>query len=135
FRVIPGFSPPNFTVRALPGFFLFSAQVRKLYAPRFVLIRSLTMKISLRLAGYAAGLAALALTGAQAQDSVDALSIQFVSQFDYPGTNNQTRPQKINDKSQIAGIFLDGTTGASFGFTLRGSTFSPPIMDPNDAGA
>src|SRR5215467_4889603 len=92
------------------------------------------MKTSLRLAGYAAGLAALALTGARAQDNVEALSIQFVSQFDYPGTNNQTRPQKINDKGQIAGIFVDGTSGASFGFTLRGSTFSPPIMDPNDAG-
>jgi len=94
------------------------------------------MKISLRLASGAAGFAALALTGALAgQDQTDGFSIQIVSTFDYPGTNNQTRPQKISDKGEVAGIFLDGTTGASFGFTMRGSNFSPPLMDPNDAGA
>ena len=80
-------------------------------------------------------MAALAVTGAFAQEQPDAFSIQFVSQFDYPGSFNQTRPQKINDKGEIAGIFVDGSTGASLGFTLRGSTFSPPLMDPNDAGA
>ena len=95
------------------------------------------MKISLRLVGCAVGLAALALTGALAQspDSPDAFSFQFLSQFDYPGTGNQTRPQKINDMRDVAGIFVDGTTGASLGFTMRSNgTFSPPIMDPNDAG-
>src|SRR5262249_22952385 len=105
--------------------------VRKPYAARTVLIRSLIMKISLRLAGCAAGLVALALTGARAE--TDAFSIQFVSQFDYPGTGNQTRPQKISDKGAIAGVFVV-SPGASFGFSLRGSTFSPPIKDPNDAG-
>ena len=73
---------------------------------------------------------AFAVTGAQA--APDALSIQFVSQFDYPGTNTQTRPQKISDKGEIVGVFLD-STGASFGFTVRGTQFSPPIKDPNDA--
>ena len=90
------------------------------------------MKTSLRLAGCAAGLVAFALTGAMA-DQPDAFSIQFVSQFDYPGTGNQTRPQKISDKGAIAGVFVD-STGASFGFSLRGTTFSPPLKDPNDAG-
>src|SRR5438552_12995607 len=79
----------------------------------------LIMKISLRLIGCAVGLAALALTGALAQspESPAAFSIQFVSQFDYPGTGNQTRPQKINSTGDIAGVFVD-TSGASFGFTM-----------------
>ena len=91
------------------------------------------MKISLRLIGCAAGLAALALTGAVAQspESPAAFSIQFVSQFDYPGTGNQTRPQKINSTGDIAGLFVD-TSGASFGFVRFGNgNFSPPIADPN----
>lgn len=92
------------------------------------------MKTSLRLVGCAVGLTALALTGASAEEPAG-ISIQFVSQFDYPGTGNQTRPQKISDKGEVAGIFIDGTTGASFGFTMRNGNFSPPLMDPNDAGA
>jgi hypothetical protein len=92
------------------------------------------MKISLRLVGCAVGFAALALTGALAQspDSPDAFSIQFVSQFDYPGTGNQTRPQKINDRGDIAGLFVD-TSAASRGFIrFSNGNFSPPIVDPND---
>jgi hypothetical protein len=92
------------------------------------------MKISLRLVGCAVGFMALALTGALAQspESPDAFSIQFVSQFDYPGTGNQTRPQKINDTRDVAGIFTD-INGGSFGFTMRSNgVFSPPIVDPND---
>ena len=91
------------------------------------------MKISLRLVGCAVGLAALALTGALAQspESPDAFSIQFLSQFDYPGAGNQTRPQKINSTGDIVGVFVD-TSGASFGFTMRSNgVFSPPIADPN----
>ena len=96
--------------------------------------QNMIMKISLRLIGCAVGLAALALTGALAQspESPEAFSIQLVSTFDYPGTGNQTRPQKISDKGEIVGVFLD-STGASFGFTVRGTQFSPPIKDPNDA--
>ena len=91
------------------------------------------MKISLRLFGCAVGLAALALTGALAQsDSPAAFSIQFVSQFDYPGTGNQTRPQKINGRGDVAGVFVD-TSAASRGFIrFSNGTFSPPIVDPND---
>lgn len=92
------------------------------------------MKTLLRLASCTAGFAALAVPGAFAgQDQTDAFSIQIVSTFDYPGTGNQTRPQKISDKGEIAGIFVDGATGASKGFTLRGSNFSAPIVNPNDA--
>ena len=89
------------------------------------------MKISLRLIGCAVGFVALALTGALAQEP--AFSIQFVSQFDYPGTGNQTRPQKINTTNDIGGLFVD-TSGASFGFTrLSNGSFSRPIADPNAA--
>ena len=91
------------------------------------------MKVLLRLVSCAVGFAALAVTGALAQspESPAAFSIQFVSQFDYPGTGNQTRPQKINSTGDIAGIFVD-TSGASFGFTMRSNgVFSPPIADPN----
>ena len=91
------------------------------------------MKISLRLFGYAVGFAALGLTGALAQsaDSPLAFSFQFVSQFDYPGNGNQTRPQKINDLGDIAGLFVN-TSAASFGFMrLNNGNFSRPIADPN----
>jgi len=91
------------------------------------------MKKTLRLAGCAAGFAAFAVALALAQQAA-AISIEFVNQFDYPGSGNQTRPQKINDKGQIAGIVVDAS-GVSFGFSLRGSNFSPPLIDPNDAGA
>jgi hypothetical protein len=91
------------------------------------------MKISLRLVGCVVGFVALALTGALAQspESPAAFSIQLVSTFDYPGTGNQTRPQKINDSGDIVGVFVDAG-GISRGFTrLANGTFSRPINDPN----
>ncbi len=93
------------------------------------------MKTSLRFVGYAVGFAALALTGgALAQEQPDAFSIEFVSQFDYPGTGNQTRPQKITDKGDVVGSYVD-TAGVSRGFLMFGNgNFSPPLVDPNDTG-
>jgi hypothetical protein len=91
------------------------------------------MKISIRLFGCAVGFVALAVTGALAQspESPLAFSFQLVTTFDYPGTGNQTRPQKINSTGDIAGLFVD-TSGESFGFTRRSNgVFSPPIADPN----
>jgi len=90
------------------------------------------MRISLRLIGYTVGFAALALTGALAQPP--AFSIQFVSQFDYPGTGNQTRPQKITDRGDVVGIYVD-TSAVSRGFIMfSNGNFSPPLVDPNDTG-
>ena len=94
------------------------------------------MKISLRLVGCSVGFAALALTGALAQspESPAAFSIQLLSTFDYPGTGNQTRPQKISDMGDVVGIYVD-TSLVSRGFImLRNGTFSPPIVEPNDTG-
>ncbi len=77
------------------------------------------------------GFAALALTGASAEQPAASHSIQLVSTFDYPGTGNQTRPQKINDKGDIVGVYVD-INGISHGFTRRANgTFSAPIDDPN----
>jgi hypothetical protein len=77
------------------------------------------------------GFAALALTGALAQ-SPD-FSVELLSVFDYPGTGNQTRPQKVNDVGDVVGIFVDAN-GASRGFIMfNNGNFSNPIVDPNDA--
>src|SRR5262249_26898282 len=90
------------------------------------------MKTSLRLISCAVGFAALALTGAYAQ--TPAFSVQLLTTFDYPGTGNQTRPQKISDKGDIVGVFVD-INGVSYAFTrLANGTFSAPITDPNDTG-
>jgi len=93
------------------------------------------MIISLRLVSYAVGFAALAVTGALAQsgESPAAFSFQLVTTFDYPGTGNQTRPQKINSTGDSAGLFVD-STGASFGFIrFSNGSFSRAIADPNAA--
>ena len=90
------------------------------------------MKTSLRFVGFAVGFLTLALTGASAQQP--ALSIELVSTFDYPGTGNLTRPQKISDKGDIVGIYVD-SAAVSRGFVMfANGTFSPPIVDPNDTG-
>src|SRR5262245_7475651 len=61
-----------------------------------------------------------------------AQTIEVLETFDYPGTGNLTRPQKINDRGVIAGIYLDAT-GASHGFfRTRDGGFSSPITEPND---
>jgi hypothetical protein len=90
------------------------------------------MKISLRLVACAVGFAALALTGALAQEP--AFSIQFVSQFDYPGTGNQTRPQKINDSGDVVGVYVDSSAVSRGFIMLSNGHFAPPIEDPNGAG-
>jgi hypothetical protein len=91
------------------------------------------MNILLRLVGCVVGFVALALTGALAQ-SPAAFSIQVVGVFEYPGAGNQTMPQKINDRGDAVGIFID-PSGASRGFVkFRNGNFSGPIVDPNDAG-
>src|SRR6516164_9215825 len=89
------------------------------------------MKILLRLFGCAVGFTALALTAALAQ-SPASVSIQVVSTFDFPGTGNQTQPQKISDRSNVVGTFVD-STGATKGFIrFSNGTFSNPLVDPAD---
>src|SRR6266576_5675346 len=85
---------------------------------------------------FTVGFTALALTGALAQspEIPEAPIIQLLGTFDYPGTGNQTRPQKINDVGDVVGIFVDAS-GASRGFVkFSDGNLSTPIVDPNDAG-
>src|SRR5690349_6125664 len=90
------------------------------------------MKTSLRFVGFALCSFALVLPGAFAQQP--GLGIQLVSTFDYPGTGNLTRPQKISDKGDIIGIYLD-SAGVSRGFVrFANGSFSSPLVDPNDTG-
>ena len=77
-----------------------------------------------------AALLALPLAGTTAR----AATIEVLETFDYPGTGNLTRPQKITDRGVIVGIYLD-SSGVSRGFTRsRDGTFSAPIVEPNDTG-
>jgi hypothetical protein len=90
------------------------------------------MKMSGRLVGCAVGFVALSLTGALAQSPAAPPSIELVSTFDYPGTGIQTQPQKISDKSDVVGSFVDAS-GATRGFVMfANGNFSNPLVDPAD---
>jgi hypothetical protein len=74
----------------------------------------------------------LPLMGTVAQQAATSGSIQVITTFDYPGTGNRTLPQKINERGDIVGVFIDsnGVTRAFVRFS--DGTFSAPIVDPND---
>src|SRR5437867_8150462 len=72
------------------------------------------------------------LMGAFAQRAARSGSIEVITTFDYPGTGNSTLPQKINERGDIVGIFID-SSGVSRGFIrFSNGSFSAPIVDPND---
>jgi hypothetical protein len=72
------------------------------------------------------------LMGAFAQRAATSGSIEVITTFDYPGTGNLTLPQKINERGDIVGEFID-SNGVTRGFVrFSNSTFSDPIVDPND---
>src|SRR5262252_1488467 len=67
-----------------------------------------------------------------AQQAASSGSIEVITTFDYPGTGNSTLPQKINERGDIVGVFLD-SNGVSRGFVrFSDGSFSAPIVDPND---
>ena len=73
---------------------------------------------------------ALILAGSVAQ----ATTITVLATFDFPGTGNNTLPQKINDGGLIVGIVID-SAGVSKGFLrARSGNFSAAFSDPNDTG-
>ena len=58
----------------------------------------------------------------------------MITTFDYPGTGNNTLPQKINDGGLIVGIVID-SVGVSKGFLrARSGNFSDAFVEPNDTG-
>src|SRR5438876_10262649 len=72
------------------------------------------------------------LMGTFAQQAANSGSIEVITTFDYPGTGNSTLPQKINERGDIVGIFID-SSGVSCGFgRFSDDSFSAPIVDPND---
>jgi len=55
-----------------------------------------------------------------------------ITTFDYPGAGNSTLPQKINERGDIVGEFID-STGVTRAFVrFSDGSFSDPIVDPND---
>jgi hypothetical protein len=72
------------------------------------------------------------LMGTFAQQAPNSGSIEVITTFDYPGTGNRTLPQKINERGDIVGEFID-SNGVTRGFVrFSDGTFSAPIVDPND---
>src|SRR5262245_9909626 len=59
-------------------------------------------------------------------------SIEVITTFDYPGAGNNTLPQKINERGDVVGEFID-SSGVTRGFIrFSDGSFSDPIVDPND---
>ena len=72
------------------------------------------------------------LMGTFAQQAANSGSIEVITTFDYPGTGNSTLPQKINERGDVVGEFID-PSGVVRGFVRFGNgSFSAPIVDPND---
>jgi uncharacterized membrane protein len=72
------------------------------------------------------------LMGTFALQAATSGSIEVITTFDYPGTGNQTLPQKINERGDIVGEFID-SNGVVRGFVrFSNGSFSAPIVDPND---
>ena len=72
------------------------------------------------------------LMGTLAQQAANSGSIEVITTFDYPGTGNSTLPQKINERGDIVGEFID-SNGVTSGFVrFSDGSFSAPIVDPND---
>jgi uncharacterized membrane protein len=72
------------------------------------------------------------LMGTFAQQAANSGSIEVITTFDYPGTGNSTLPQKINERGDVVGEFID-SNGVTRGFVrFSNGSFSEPIVDPND---
>ena len=72
------------------------------------------------------------LMGTFAQQAANSGSIEVITTFDYPGTGNSTLPQKINERGDVVGVFVD-SNGVTRGFVrFSDGSFSAPIVDPND---
>jgi uncharacterized membrane protein len=72
------------------------------------------------------------LMGTFAQQAANSGSIEVITTFDYPGAGNLTLPQKINERGDVVGEFID-PNGVTRGFVrFSNGSFSDPIVDPND---
>src|SRR5438876_11626691 len=72
------------------------------------------------------------LMGTFAQQAANSGSIEVIMTFDYPGAGNSTLPQKISERGDVVGVFID-SNGVTRGFVrFSDGSFSDPIVDPND---
>jgi len=70
--------------------------------------------------------------GTFAQKAATSGSIEVITTFDYLGAGNNTLPQKINERGDVVGEFID-SSGVTRGFVrFSNGSFSAPIVDPND---
>jgi hypothetical protein len=70
--------------------------------------------------------------GTFAQQAARSGSVEVITTFDYPGPGNLTLPQKINERGDVVGEFID-SSGVVRGFVrFADGSFSNPIVDPND---
>jgi hypothetical protein len=72
------------------------------------------------------------LIGAIAQQAASSGSIEVISTFDYPGAGNSTLPQKISERGDIVGVFIDSSAVTRAFVRFSDGSFSDPIVDPND---
>jgi uncharacterized membrane protein len=70
--------------------------------------------------------------GAFAQQAASSGSIEVITTFDYPGTGNSTLPQKINERGDVVGEYLDSNGVARAFVRFSDGSYSDPIVDPND---
>src|SRR4029077_18745829 len=72
------------------------------------------------------------LMGTFAQQASNSGSIEVIMTFDYPGPGNLTLPQKINERGDVVGVFVDSNAVTRAFVRFSDGSFSDPIVDPND---
>ena len=79
------------------------------------------------------------LMGTFAQQAANSGSIEVITTFDYPGTGNSTLPQKMNERGDIVGEFIDSSGvsavlsgSAMVALARRSSTLTIPSVLPKD---
>jgi hypothetical protein len=72
------------------------------------------------------------LMGTFAQQAASSGSIEVITTFDYPGAGNSTLPQKINERGDVVGVFIDSNLVTRAFVRFSDGSFSAPIVDPND---
>jgi hypothetical protein len=72
------------------------------------------------------------LMGTFAQQAASSGSIEVITTFDYPGTGNLTLPQKIDERGDVVGEFIDSNLVTRGFVRFSDGSFSDPIVDPND---
>jgi hypothetical protein len=70
--------------------------------------------------------------GTFAQQASSSGSIEVIMTFDYPGAGNLTLPQKINERGDVVGVFIDSNRVTRGFVRFSDGSFSAPIVDPND---